>query len=169
MFGRPAYLSGDATRFPRFSPLRAAACAALLAVAAPAAAAGAPLRQVPGYYHQVLGELRVTALFDGVVPLTRQELQGVDDAAEDALLRRQYVPETPAGLQTAVNAYLVRAPGHAVLVDTGTADCFGDGLGQVLANLRAAGIAPGDIGTVLLTHAHPDHMCGLLDVEGRMA
>ena len=30
-------------------------------------------------------------------------------------------------------------------------------------NLKAAGIAPDDIDTVLITHAHPDHLWGVLD------
>lgn len=136
-----------------------------------AAAPDAPAAQVPGYYRQVVGTLRVTALFDGTVPLSRRELGNVDAATLGRLLDRRYVPEDDDGLQTAVNAYLVQDGTHLTLVDTGTADCFGagKGLGQVLANLRAAGYVPEQVDDVLLTHAHPDHMCGLLDAHGRQA
>ena len=40
--------------------------------------------------------------------------------------------------------------GRLVLVDTGTAQCFGSGLGQVLGNLRQAGYAPEAVDAVLL-------------------
>lgn len=141
-----------------------------LAQSAPAVApAPTESRQVPGYYHQAIGSVRVTALFDGVVQLPRTQVQGLTPATIDGLLQRRYVPETPQGLQTAVNAYLVQVGSRRVLVDTGAADCFGAGLGQVLANLQAAGIAPSQVDDVLLTHAHPDHLCGVLGADGARA
>ena len=151
------------------------AAALALALLLPAAAATAPAAaaspgagtQAPGYWHQAVGRLRVTALFDGVVELGRDELSNVDPARKASLIERGFVPETPKGLQTAVNAYLVEAGGHRVLVDAGTAQCFGPGLGQVPANLRAAGYDPAQVEVVLLTHAHPDHMCGLVDAAGK--
>ncbi|HEY0334809.1 MAG TPA: MBL fold metallo-hydrolase [Stenotrophomonas sp.] len=125
--------------------------------------------QVPGVYRQQIGNLRVTALFDGTVALSRQELVGIAPSRVARLLDHQYVPEDPKGLQTAVNAYLVQQGSHLTLVDTGTAQCFGAGLGQVLTHLRAAGYRPEQVDDVLLTHAHPDHLCGLLDAAGQAA
>lgn len=129
----------------------------------------APSPQVAGFYHAQIGTLQVTALFDGTVALPRQQLVGIEPGAISRLLDHQYVPESKDGLQTAVNAYLIRQGAHLTLVDTGTAKCFGPGLGQVLGNLRAAGYTPDQVDDVLLTHAHPDHMCGLLDGNGHVA
>ena len=52
-----------------------------------------------------------------------------------------------------------------MLVDTGFNGAQ-PGTGQLLPSLRAAGVAPADITTVVLTHAHPDHILGLLGADG---
>ncbi|KLI99899.1 MBL fold metallo-hydrolase [Luteimonas sp. FCS-9] len=153
------------------SALRALPLPALLAIAplSSVSAAGAADAQVPGFQRHDIGTLRVTALFDGVVALPRQQLHGLAPGQVARLLDGRYVPESADGLQTAVNAYLVERDGRRLLVDAGTAQCFGDALGQVPRNLAAAGIDPASIDDVLLTHAHPDHMCGVLAADGAPA
>lgn len=162
--------------FPFFRHLRhhgwrawSAGLAAVAAIATQAATSSSDLPQAPGYYRQAIGDVRVTALFDGVVPLGRNQLVGIDKARVDALMADSYVPENAQGMQTAVNAYLVQRGNQLMLVDAGTAKCFGDTLGQVLENLRQSGYKPEDVDAVLLTHAHPDHLCGVLDAKGAMA
>lgn len=156
----------------RHLPLHAALLLALssLPLAALAEATSpAPTQQVPGVHHQRIGALQVTALFDGVVALGRQEVVDVPPTLVSRLLEGRYVPEDKKGLQTAINAFLVRQGKHLTLVDAGTAQCFGPDQGQVLGNLRAAGVDPAEIDEVLLTHAHPDHLCGILDAQGKPA
>ncbi len=72
----------------------------------------APTRQVPGVYHQRVGALQVTALFDGVVALGRQEVVDVPPTLVSRLLEGRYVPEDKKGLQTAINAFLIRQGNH---------------------------------------------------------
>ena len=141
----------------------------VLAGAQPAAAAPTGFAQVPGVYRQVIGDLQVTALFDGVVFIPVQQIKQFDLARSRQWLNAEHVPQSQGGVQTAVNAYLVRRGPELILVDTGTAHCFGPALGQVLANLRAADVRPEDVNHVLLTHAHPDHLCGLLTADGTLA
>lgn len=155
--------------FPRVRTLATAVLLAVVASPAWATTTHTPREQVPGVYHQTIGTLQVTALFDGTVALGRQELVGIAPGAVTRLLDHRYVPEDGKGLQTAVNAYLVQQGDHLTLVDTGTAQCFGPGLGQVLGNLRKAGYDPAEVDEVVLTHAHPDHLCGLLDAQDRIA
>jgi glyoxylase-like metal-dependent hydrolase (beta-lactamase superfamily II) len=57
---------------------------------------------------------------------------------------------------------------HRVLVDTGAGE-LEETTGKLIPNLRAEGIAPEDIDIVILTHAHPDHIGGNIDGEGRPA
>ena len=136
---------------------------------ATASAAPSGFVQVPGVYRQLIDGLQVTALFDGVIFMPVEALRNIGQAGAQARLSADDVPQTPKGVQTAVNAYLVRRGPAWLLVDTGAATCFGPTLGKVLDNLRAAGGQPEQVNDILLTHAHPDHVCGLLTAEGQPA
>jgi glyoxylase-like metal-dependent hydrolase (beta-lactamase superfamily II) len=63
---------------------------------------------------------------------------------------------------------IIKTGAHTVLVDTG-ADGLAPTTGDLLKNLKAEGITPEDITTVVLTHAHPDHIGGVLDTSGKPA
>ncbi|MFA9439981.1 MBL fold metallo-hydrolase [Uliginosibacterium sp. sgz301328] len=133
--------------------------------AQPVAQAGT---QVPGYYRMQLGDFEVTALYDGFVVLDQKLMKGASAKDIQSLLARMFL-STTEGTQTAVNAYLVNTGTHLVLVDTGTAQCFGPNLGNIAANLKASGYTPEQVDLVLLTHLHPDHACGLLNADGKAA
>lgn len=55
-----------------------------------------------------------------------------------------------------VSAWVIKTPEGAILVDT-LHEPFGD---QLLANLKAVGVAPADIRYVVMTHGHFDHVGG---------
>ena len=57
---------------------------------------------------------------------------------------------------------------HKILVDTG-ADGLAPTTGDLLKNLKAEGITPEEITTVILTHAHPDHIGTVLATSGEPA
>jgi glyoxylase-like metal-dependent hydrolase (beta-lactamase superfamily II) len=57
---------------------------------------------------------------------------------------------------------------HRVLVDTG-AGKLAPTTGRLIKNLRSEGIDPATIDTVILTHAHADHIGGNLDSNGNLA
>lgn len=131
------------------------------------AAAAQQKTQVPGYYRMMIGQLEVTALYDGYIDLDPKILKYTSAREVQSLLARMFVESTP-GMQTAVNAYLVNTGSSLVLVDTGAAACFGPTLGRIGDNLRAAGYAPEQVDAVLLTHLHGDHACGLA-ANGQLA
>jgi glyoxylase-like metal-dependent hydrolase (beta-lactamase superfamily II) len=62
-------------------------------------------------------------------------------------------------------AVLVTVDGSRVLVDAGlgeTAAAMGGTAGRLVAELHAIGVEPDDIDDVIISHAHPDHVGGLL-------
>lgn len=146
--------------------------AALLGAGLPLAASAAPVpqqqTQVPGFYRMALGEFEVTALYDGYTRLDTGLLKGASAEDIQSLLARMFI-ESSQGVQTAVNAYLINTGSQLVLVDAGAAQCFGPTLGGIQDNIRAAGYDAAQIDSVLLTHLHPDHACGLRNADGSMA
>lgn len=76
------------------------------------------------------------------------------------------VPPLPPSAQTpaGVNMFFIRLQGHNILVDTGR----GGSDSHLPAALRQLGLSPEQIDVILLTHAHPDHVGGLLDADGQL-
>lgn len=148
--------------------IAAASALTLAPVMASAAAPAKQTAQVPGYYRFALGDVEVTALYDGYVALDQKLLKGATEKDIQSLLARMFVASAK-GMQTAVNGFLINTGNNLVLVDTGAAKCFGPTLGVIGDNLRAAGYQPEQVDTVLLTHLHGDHACGLASTDGKAA
>lgn len=55
-----------------------------------------------------------------------------------------------------------------LLVDVGAGD-LASTTGRLPFNLAAAGIDAGEVGTVVLTHAHPDHIGGITQADGGLS
>ena len=64
-----------------------------------------------------------------------------------------------------INCYILRNHEHTILVDTGAGGINSVG-GELINNLRSLGITPDEIDYILLTHCHPDHIGGLVDLSG---
>jgi glyoxylase-like metal-dependent hydrolase (beta-lactamase superfamily II) len=74
----------------------------------------------------------------------------------------------PAVVAVPYRPIVVEVNGILVLLDTG-AGPLGPGTGRLQERLLAEGIAPAQIGLVILSHAHADHIGGLLDETGNPA
>jgi glyoxylase-like metal-dependent hydrolase (beta-lactamase superfamily II) len=120
-----------------------------------------PSEQVPGVYYLRVGDIVVTALSDGFFEAGLEVLLNI--SVEDAtdLLERAGRPA-----RAPINAFAIHSGGRIGLIDTGAGSWLGPTAGRLPANLKAAGIAPHDIDTVLLTHMDPDHTPGLTDGAG---
>lgn len=126
--------------------------------------------QVPGYYRMALGEdITVTAYYDGQLYIKKSALKNTSGLDLDSMMKAMSVPVTKDGVQTSVNAYLVQHNGRLDLIDSGAAKCFGGDLGRIVDNIKASGINPDDVDSVIVTHMHPDHACGATNADGTAA
>jgi glyoxylase-like metal-dependent hydrolase (beta-lactamase superfamily II) len=124
--------------------------------------AGGPVRQAAGFYHRRVGDITVTALNDGHQDVAMSTVLGIPPDEAAAMLHAAF---RPVPRRTTVNGFLIRSGGRVALVDTGCGPAKPT-VGFLAANLAAAGVAPSQVDTVLMTHLHPDHFGGLSDMEG---
>ncbi|MBY6138094.1 MBL fold metallo-hydrolase [Leisingera daeponensis] len=147
----------------------AAALASGVAGSSWAWAAENTAQAVPATHSFTLGDARITVLLDGHLPLGTELFNDFDPAKAETVLAKGLHRLKEGALQIPVNGYLVERSGQKLLIDTGTAQLMGPGLGALGAGLAAAGVAPESIDTVLLTHIHPDHSGGLITADGAAA
>lgn len=109
-----------------------------------------------------LGDTEVIAVSDGYLQVGFGMLSNVDEQECEEIQRSAQVSELNA---VHINTFLIRRKGKNILIDSGAGGVKGWG-GRLIANLARLDIQPDDIDAVLLTHAHPDHIGGLLSTEG---
>jgi glyoxylase-like metal-dependent hydrolase (beta-lactamase superfamily II) len=121
--------------------------------------------QVPGFYRLKVGDLEVTALFDGTGTFDPHWLNGTK-ATMDGIARALH--EDPHMLDVADTGFLVNTGKQLILVDTGAGTWWGEGaLGRLAGSLSSSGYTPEEIDIVLVTHLHSDHVGGLTTQDGK--
>ncbi len=121
---------------------------------------------VPSRYALKVGDIDVMVISDGVLPITASTLATNAAPAElSAWLGEMFLP--PEVLDWPLNVAVVRSGDQTILIDSGLGTEFPGfpRAGQLALRLDAAGIDPGSVTDVVLTHLHMDHIGGLL-VDG---
>lgn len=113
--------------------------------------------QAPAINRKQVGDKLITMLSDGYLDVSFELLSGIDGSRAEALLERRGAPALP---RININVYVVQTPELTILIDSGAGGFNGWG-GRLQVALAAAGIDPLQIDTILITHAHPDHVGGL--------
>ncbi len=118
------------------------------------------------YFPFHLGTFHCASLLDGQMsyPL-RNIYANVAQEEIEAVLRAQGLP---VDMVTTPYSYLfVNTAINKVMVDVGAGD-FAPTTGRLMESLRAADIPAETVDTVIISHAHPDHIGGMLDEQGRL-
>jgi glyoxylase-like metal-dependent hydrolase (beta-lactamase superfamily II) len=136
-------------------------------VVVPNAALAAPPQhhdQVPGFYRLKVGDLEVTALYDGTGVFDPHWLNGAK-ATMDGVVKG--LNEDPHMLDVVDSGFLVNTGKQLILVDAGAGTWWGGAaLGRLAGSLRSAGYTPEEVNIVLITHLHSDHVGGLTTQDG---
>ncbi len=112
-----------------------------------------------------VGSIRCTVLSDGYFSypapwfFPKIEPERVSQALES-----HHMPQER--ILSPFTCLLIESGRDVVLVDTGGGTAF-PASGALVARLEMAGIRPGDVETVILTHAHADHIGGSVNAAGR--
>ncbi len=137
------------------------------AFARPAAAAAPKAKmQGPGAYRYRLGDYQLTALYDGIwyLPMDDKFMRNASAAQVDQALAAAFL--APRVLPVSFTALMVNTGRKLILIDTGTAGQITDSAGVLLDNLKAAGVSPAEIDTIVISHFHPDHIDGIKTKDG---
>lgn len=141
-----------------------------LAFSMNAARAAAPLAgvQAPAFFRMKIGAFEVTALHDGTAsrPLDAAFVRNAELKDVQAVLAENFLPTET--LNISFTTLVVNTGSKLVLIDTGFADNGGPTNGRTVAQLKAAGIEPAQVDTILLSHFHGDHLQGVRAKDGKL-
>jgi glyoxylase-like metal-dependent hydrolase (beta-lactamase superfamily II) len=121
-----------------------------------------------GHYRFKLGDVECVCLSDGSWDYPLQTLFANVPQAEVREALGGYGGREGYVTTPYTNLY-VNTGEHQVLLDVGAGGLLAPRAGKLLHSMHEAGIEPEQIDTVIITHAHPDHIGGALDDEGRIA
>jgi len=148
------------TDLTRRNILAGASLAAASALPAQAAAP-ATAKQAPSIYRYRIGEMELTAIYDGVWyrPIDEKFIRKANYADVQRAMSDAFMPVEK--LATPFTMLLVNTGKKLILLDTGTGGQVASTAGAFSENLLAAGIDPRSIDQIVISHFHPDHINGI--------
>ena len=153
-------------RFPRVFAAISAFLMSLSAVTADAASGG-PVAQFQPFK---IGSYSAVALKDGGLEMPvdgKSFVIGQPNETVSAVLTAGGAPADH--FEFSIQPLLVHAGVHVLLFDTGAGGFFGDIAGKLPESMMAAGEKPASVTDIFISHAHGDHIGGLVTSTGVLA
>jgi len=124
--------------------------------------------QAPYFYRFTHGKMQATVVSDGILPLGEPSASFLGSSKEEIgkMLTDNFL--SPSNVVLEQNVLVLNTGDKLVLFDTGmgSSTMFGPTTGKLLASLKSAGIDPKEIDAVVATHAHCDHVWGIMADDG---
>jgi glyoxylase-like metal-dependent hydrolase (beta-lactamase superfamily II) len=112
-----------------------------------------------------VGDAEVTAIYDGIWEKAHDPAF-ISNASVDDVKAAMVKAGLPADfVSIPFTVAVVKTGGKTVLCDSGTGGQVQPTAGKLAANMKAAGIDPTKIDTILISHFHPDHIFGLMEKD----
>jgi glyoxylase-like metal-dependent hydrolase (beta-lactamase superfamily II) len=136
------------------------------AVAAETSAPAAPEPSAAAsYYRFKLGNSTAYVLSDGYMAMPIQPMLATEASPADLTKTlAAHFQKTPEA-QMPFNVLLLQHGSEWILFDAGTGGFSGPTLGRLLPVMAAAGVKPEQISGIFISHAHSDHVGGLVDAK----
>src|SRR5947207_376458 len=134
------------------------------------AAAPATGKQAPGVYRYKVGDFEVTQIADGARTFPMPDTFVVNQKKEEALAAAEAAYMPKGHVTIPFNPMVINTGSKLVVIDTGNGlgafEQSKGAVGQMNANMLAAGLDPKAVDIVLISHFHGDHMNGLKKADG---
>lgn len=111
-----------------------------------------------------LGAMQLITLSDGHLTLPADFVFApVADRDLASVVAEYGITDITAPLTPPCNVTLIRDGDRTILFDCGSGSSFQPTAGRLLEALASEGLDPADVTDLVFTHAHPDHIWGVLD------
>jgi glyoxylase-like metal-dependent hydrolase (beta-lactamase superfamily II) len=116
-----------------------------------------------GFASYKIGSAEVTALYDGIWEKAHDPAFIANASVEDVKNAMTSAGFTPDFVSIPFTVVVVKNGGKTIMCDASTGGQVVPTAGKMMANMKAAGIDPARIDTILISHFHPDHIFGLME------
>src|SRR6266571_7662445 len=112
-----------------------------------------------------VGSAEVTAIYDGIWEKPHDPAFIANASVEEvkAAMVKAGLPADFVSIPFTV--LVIKTGGKTIMCDSGTGGQVQPTAGKLAANMKAAGIDPAKIETILISHCHPDHIFGLMEKD----
>lgn len=122
-----------------------------------------------GFLKFQLGQLDLAVITDGVINIESIQPMFAPSIEKDDLISfftNKMLQQDK--MELAGNILFITNGEKNILIDTGSGVMLSPSTGKLIENLRNLGISPQEITDIVFTHAHPDHIGGVIDKEGML-